>query len=569
MGVANSKRKYSGGPNYSTKRGKDDEPVAPAEEKKKEAPPVEEDPDKIKINNMKMWGPVLKAFCDNKEVKTKIKALVKSAQQDTIAYTDDDVQTYVSGKDGNPLTEYFIDDIDKIYLFDPEYKKQLDELAKGSEDKPVRKMIAVPKENKDIFTKFIPTVLEGPKHILENVKRAVEHKEMAEIIKFVLDSKEFKDHHTQVKIEPHRADVESGKKSKEEASIENKEKVEGAAAAGEEKTGGGLEDEDEEGGEEGEEGEEDSGSIGSGSSYFSSSSYTSAGSGEGEGGGKFFKTAEEKEFKKLKKDERAGLEEKQKAFLIDTVKMIKYMDENKADIIALYKKSKLGANIDKKNTSGINQIVPKLLETIDAYVKEPDLAGAAGVPPTPPAEGAEGEKKDGAEGKPADGAEGAKPADGAKSADGAAPAGADAKPDAKPPAGADAKPAGADAKPDAKPADAKPADGEKKKGGGDDNDDLIQQGGGGSGGGSIKKKKRFTRKKPRCVNISINVGNNNVISDSDSDSSSSSSSNSSSSDSSTSDSSTSDSDDEEDQPAKKRKKKYVVNKVKRKTNSKA
>ena len=62
MGVANSKRKYSGGPNYSTKRGKEDEPGAPGEEKKKEEPPAEQDPDKIKINNMKMWGPVLKAF---------------------------------------------------------------------------------------------------------------------------------------------------------------------------------------------------------------------------------------------------------------------------------------------------------------------------------------------------------------------------------------------------------------------------------------------------------------------------------------------------------------------------
>ena len=102
-----------------------------------------------------------------------------------------------------------------------------------------------------------------------------------------------------------------------------------------------------------------------------------------------------------------------------------------------------------------------------------------------------------------------------------------------------------------------------------------------SGGGStkqVKKKKKFTRKKSRGINIRINVGNKNVISDSDSSSSSSdsdSSSDSSSSDSSSNSSSSSNSNSSSDSSSDstsssdEEEESIIINKKKRKSKSKA
>ena len=603
MGVANSKRKYSGGPNYSTKRGKEgDDKDADG---KGEEKPAETDPDKIKIANMKMWGPVLKSFMDDKEIKTKIKqaADTQSAEggifiDKKILFTADDAQAYVSGKESHPLTQYFIDDLDKIYLFKPEFKKILEDLSKGSEGKPVRKMIKVPKEDKDMLTKLIPMILDGPTHILENVKRAVQHKALTEIINYVLASKEFKEHHKGTLTEQRDA-IKSGSKSKEEASLELKEKKgEGAAPEGDKApTEGGsdggegqyagqgdvpstfaiakvianavaetnlkpLENTLSDGGSASEaesndgsnnsmsdsasEGADSSSYGGSSDSMSDTAAYDSDGGSEldiasisstasvDQYGGKLFKTAEEKEDKKFKKAEQAGLEDKKKAFVLDTVKMIKFMDENKDVLLSLYSKATkkslgMGSNIDKNadKTAAVEALFP----VVDAYVKEPDMAGAAGMPP--PAEGdtKDGEKKDGEkkDGEKKDGA----------AADGAAADGAPPAEGAK-----DGAPAADDAD--------KKADGEagKKDGGSQDVKEfemLMAQDGGAKT--VPKKKKKFTRKKPQHIKISINVGNQNVIA----------SSSESSSDSSDSDSES----DSSDSDSAERKQKYTVNKVKK------
>jgi hypothetical protein len=612
MGVANSKRKYSGGPNYSTKRGSDaeDGKGKEGEEGKgeEEAPPAETDPEKIKLANLKMWGPVLKAFMDNKEVKTKIKQAVdkQSAEGDgfidkKILFTADDAQAYVSGKESHPLTQFYIDDLDKIYLFNPDFKKILEDLSKGSEGQPVRKMIKIPKEDKDTMTKMIPTLLDGPTHIMENVKRAVRHKALMEIIKYVLSSKEFKKAHKDT-LEGQRSEIESGSKSKEEAAIAMKEENgQGAAPAGDKAPGGeseaggggapsaidiaktivsavaeakgGATSEvatSEAGASEAGAGASEAGASEAGASESGSESESAseAADSESEGGsdtssmssmpnsefdsgseggsdnsstysidpltgGKIFKTAEEKESKKFKKAEQAGLEEKKKAFLLDTVKLVKYIDENQDQLLALYSKATmkslgLASNIDKSAPK--DAVIESLFQVVNTYVKEPDMAGAAGVPP-PAAEGEAG--KDGAKDgeKKADGA-----ADGDKKADGPAD-GAEKKDDS---AGKDVAPAGP------------PVVGGSPE--------EIVQGGGGTKA-VPKKKKKFTRKKPQHIKISINVGNKNVIS-SDSSSSDSSSSDSESSSSDSSSSSSESESDEED-----RKQKYTVNKVKKRSKS--
>ncbi len=573
--MTNSKRIYSGTPNYSDKRGKDDDGKGAAgedgkgEDGKAEAPPPETDPDKIKQNNMEMWAPAFKAFFGFKQVKYKLKEPVKAQKEEKIAFKEDDIQSYVSGS--GDLSKYFMEDLDKIYLMDAEFKKLLDTMTKGSEGQPVRQLLPgiESKGNEAALTPLIPELI---KQVLPNVKRAVQYKGLTDVINYIITTKEFKAHHKSEKISGEKENIVSGEKSKEEASLSNKEKNgegKGAAAAAPEEKGDGAAEEGgaSEGGGAAEGGaelgsdtssvyESDGGSISSGTSGGtnvsgdtnvsdgtnvsgdSNSTTSSYPSDEEDGstldGGKIFKTAEEKEYKKFKKGERADLGEKVKAFIADTPVVTAFIDTNLDTLSSIYTKNTFSKNVDKKSPA-IGDIIPLLFTAIDTYEKKPEEVGAHLIKPEPAA----------ADGK--DAKDGKDTKDKPEGEDKAAPTG-DA---AAPPAGA-APPPG-------------------DKGGGDG----IIQGGGGAvdantveanevdantlDGGGKQKKKRFTRKKPRHINININVGDKNVIENS---SSSSSCSSSSSSSSSSSDSSTSD-DDEKD-----RKQKYVVNKVKRVKHSK-
>jgi hypothetical protein len=518
MGVANSKRKYSGGPNYSNKRNVDAEEKPEGEEGAEGAEGEEgaegaegaegegatsgestpdtpeqlaKNIDGVKQGNMHTWGGVLKDFCALKQVNYKIKTMAKNQPSDKfvekkIAYTENDVTSYVSGKSGNPLTEYYTEDFDKVYLIQPDLKDLIEAISHGS---PFRRLNQIDPSKKDQFTSAIPVLLDAA--ILPHVKLAVQHKALADVIRFIVTTDKFKELHKTTKIDVHEENIKSGKHSKEEASLANKgnkgappepeppaqgggglEANTGPSTAAEDTEDTSEETETEDTAEETETDEE----------------------GDIEGG--FGKTAEEKEFKKFKENEKAGFKDKTAAFLLDTPIVIKFLDANEDTLLSVYKSDK---SMDKKSPA-IDTITPILLEAIDSYEKKADTEGAAG-------------KQELSKAKPD--AKGAKPTDGAAE---------QAASDAAPPTNDKDKPSGPQGSAD------KPAVG--VLGGGDAVSDQT-------GGGRKKKYKK--KRKPRHINIRINVGDKNIIDSSTSDSSTSDSS-TSASDSSTSDSSTSTSD---------------------------
>jgi hypothetical protein len=223
------------------------------------------------------------------------------------------------------------------------------------------------------------------------------------------------------------------------------------------------------------------------------------------------------DYKKFKKDVRADFATKQKAFFNDEVEMSKFMDENDAELLALYYNGKIpGKWINKDVPNEPQNMAEKLVNAINAYSIPEEGAPA----------GAEGDVVEG-EGDGEVKAE--TPAEGETTEVKAVETPAAAVPE----------------NPAANVAAIVEAGVPKALGGGDEVAPVAQ-----SGGGATKKKKRHTRKKRQCINISINVGDKNLI-----ENESSSSSSSSSSDSSTSDSSSS-SDDEDANASLKTKKKH-------------
>ena len=200
------------------------------------------------------------------------------------------------------------------------------------------------------------------------------------------------------------------------------------------------------------------------------------------------------DYKKFKKEARGDFKEKMKTFFDDNEALAKFMDTNEEPLLKMVYYGKIpGKWVDKSETTAKQQVNDALVAAINAYTPPGIGEGVPGIDGPPGHDGPSEDKGAAAEVK--------------------APA-----------AAAEVKAEGA-----AAPAPA-PAEGAE-----------VKAGPGGQGGGGKKshpKKKKFTRKKHRHVNISINVGNKNAITNSSSDSSSS-DSDSSSSDSDTSDSDTS------------------------------
>jgi len=295
-----------------------------------------------------------------------------------------------------------------------------------------------------------------------------------------------------------------------------------------------------------------------------------------DGGGRFFKNAAEKEaakeskdnkkaYKDMKKGKKADIADKKKQFFNDTAALNKFLDANKADLFEMYENRDAKYKL-KALTKNVKKDSPKKLVIANALLKalneyEPGAADKDGISGQGAAPGAEGAPGDGGlnKGSSTDPASTEAPPAGAPPTD-APPAGA--PPAGAPPAGPSdsaAPPSSTNSSTDSPPGaaglvpNALPAGGEvpvkklgamekfnrlndrlkekfqnkfKKNGGaeelsGGEDDNVVQD-----GGGKMKKKKKFTHKKPQRINISINVGNDNNISDTSSSSSSSSSSDS-------------------------------------------
>jgi len=244
-----------------------------------------------------------------------------------------------------------------------------------------------------------------------------------------------------------------------------------------------------------------SSSSASSNSHASSNNASMSGGSEYEGGLNVigFRNADDKlnnqrkaNYKKFKKDVRADFATKQKAFFNDEVEMSKFMDKNDAELLSFNYNGKIPGKWINKDVSPDN-MAEKLVNAINAYSIPEEGAPAAG------AEG-EGDAGDAA-GESTTATTEEKPAEEVK---------AEENPVAKVAAKVEA---------------GMPNAVQLKNNGGDEVAPLPQ-----SGGGGTKKKKRHTRKKRQCINISINVGDKNLIDASSSDSSTSSSESSSSSD---------------------------------------
>ena len=517
MGVTNSKRVYDEEPDEDGKKGKGDKGAdasgtgaadsgaagADASGNETPAPEAEKDVDKIKAENLRIWSPYYKDFFAFPEARKKLQNVIKNLPADKysekkIKVTEKDFDAYLS--DSGPLSEYFKEDLDKSFLSDENtYKSMIGTSIPG--DNGTKKLMDLThiKEDKaksEQFTKLIPVWIE--EMFLPDVKKAVVNDALAKVMKDLIETKEFKAYQKENIIGDKKEDILSGKTSKEEAAIEVKEGNPNApaaaepaaaepAAAAEEKKGGA----------------EQVGGEGINDMPVEAVQVEAVPVEEGGCNNK-------KDYKEFKKEQRGDFTEKQTAFFSDTVKLKKFLLENEDSLLDM---------VNNKKSDKKTDMIAKTFEAINNYVKEPDTEGFAANPPPPPP-GAEGEaagKDSAAAGK--DGAADGAAAGKDSAADGAAEGKDGEKKDAKP----EEKPA---APPDAKP---------EAKGGA-----TMQEGGAKP---SKKKKKKVNRKKKqRKINISINVGNKNSISDSecsDSETSDSSTSDSSTSSSSTSDSSSS------------------------------
>jgi hypothetical protein len=574
MGTANSRPKFSGS-NLSEARNTDAEkkPDAAAgpDAAAAEAPPGA---DELSMKEVKKWKGFLSGILSLKEAKDKLKTLelaekVKLEAKEPPLYakgiylTADIVKKFASGdKEFLPDLKLFlgtgIPSKDAPIKFDAAAAEPLSmgTSSWGVEVKTPKKEVKF-EAVKPIFDKLIEAARIAKKHA---VLRKI-------ITEYVADLKTFKATVKATNISGAKAAITSGEEDAVSKAKENIAKgegnklapaAEGAAKGGNDGNGDESEDEDEDedeiarGAAEGEERsdvEEEEGSDveeersdveeeerdeeedidpNASDSEVGDDTLPEGGSEGGdplEGGVRIygFRTAKElqenkqkDDYKKFKKEARGDFKEKMKTFFDDNEALAKFMDTNETPLLAMVYYGKIpGKWVDKSKTAEKQQVNDALVAAINAY--------------TPPGIG---------EGAAAPGAA----APGAAKPEGAAAEGA-AKPEGAAAEGA-AKPEGAAAPAEgaAKPAAAGPEGAEVKA-------PAPSGGQGGGGKKSYPKKKKFTRKKNRHVNISINVGNKNAITSSSSDSSSSDSdtsdsdtSCSSSSDSSSSDSSSSDSD---------------------------
>jgi len=495
--------------------------------------------DDIKAKNVKMWMPYLNSILIIPDIKNDLKkvfanALLANPTVITIAdegsekdpdeqkyinekvYIEkDDMQKFVNGKDDYQFD--FSQYIDKELLFKPDLKKAAE--ATSVDKDSIRSL----KEDIKTATEEIKLIY---KSMVKYVKDARKKHALMIVLNYIKDSDKLKRVHKNEKIT-----------TTDEAIALNKTEIKGRTGG----DGGSISGSD--GGSYGSsygtsdgDGTSEGGSIsstseggsisstGDGSSISSTSEGGS--DGDGEGGGRFFKTPEEKAlaveqkqkekaYEEKKKGTRADFETKKEMFFKDTLACYTFINENKNDLLIAYEKKKLSKNVTGENVS--DELLKKFIDFLDKYEEKDDDKGAAGeeknngpastteTPPsteTPPATST-----------------GDKPAE-------TAPSNADTG-DAPPAETEGGAPAGkADTGGSALP---------------------IQ-----SGGAAKPKKKRHTRKKGKCINISINVGDKNVVTN-DSTSSDSSSSDSSSDSSSTSSDTSSESEGEGEGANKKKK----------------
>ena len=578
MGVANSKRVYSDEPDEPEKKGakEGEEPAAgePGAEEKPEAPP--EDMGPIDKTEAIKWKPFFKDILKMPEAKDKIKTLILD---DKAAKGSDEY-----GKKGIIIKA---DDVTDFAYGDKEFIMELllylKEGLPGKKGEPPIKLDQAKAEalttgpqadnngkqirNLKPNTPFKSVDADILVPLISAAKLALKHKMFLRVLKkYILDTDTFKEEHKRQDINENKEDIKSGKKTVADALEENKtkdtakdkppepEKKEGdddkKEGADDKKEGA---DDKKEGADDKKEGGNNSdsasfstdvtslnsyGSVGgddnisytssvggddsstasttipssgsdissiSGLSGISGISDISGGYGDNneQDGGlnrysfvpdklitdkKLRELKGKKDYKKFKKQTRADFDEKTKTFFNDTSTVDTFMENNEKDILALmyYKRGVPFKWIDKSKKEEKRRVATALVKAIIEY--KPSEPGAEGAPPEP-----------GAEGAPL--VEGAKSLEGESSTDPTPPSNpvAPGIPNALP--GIKLPGAGADA---------------TTEGG------AIMQGGGGSS--NQKKQKKFTRKKNQRINISINVGNKNVISDTSSSSSSSSSS---------------------------------------------
>jgi hypothetical protein len=538
-----------------------------------------------KQNNMKKWAPFFKELFKNPDFKVSIKAGIKANNEisgdSKLIADENDIEKYLNGDED--YIDYITDDLDKIYLFNPpETKALFEELTKGSEDQPIRTL------SKEITgAVLIEKMKEIAKIISPNIQRAVKHKALREVINYLVDTDAFNQKHTATNIESEKDSIMKGEKSANEAALKKEKSPEEGGGDTASIHSSGSNDSSLSGGSL------SSRSLSGGSlSGRSISGGSLSGGSIDEGGGVFKKSAEEKQFKEFEKGQKADINQKKILFMKDIPTLNKFIDTNENELIPIYSKNKIGKNVDKSAPK--TNIIERLFEAVDSYIKEPDMAGAAGASPELPANDVSGNA-----------------AAEVNAATPAAPAAAEVKAAAAP-----AAPAG--------PAEVKAAPAESGGTSGGNNttttsagDQAIQlaamiketllktalettglqnpkssassnpigkaieildkpsvpQTGGGTTNGEneIKKRKKKRGKKPKHINISINVGNKNMIIDETSSSSSNSDSDSSSSHDDTTSTSSSSSDDEDNREkkdkhkqhknkrSKNKKGKYVVN----------
>ena len=496
--------------------------------------------DKIKQENFDKWSKIFRDLTRNKKIEKKIKStfnkfkteklegkttnsdesskpqeggdgddapapagdapadmndFIKFANKE-IKASEDKVFEYMSGDD--KYSFFLKEDIDKFWLVDEKVKELLDEQTAGLIVELGKNEKKFKKANEEKYNELSDVVTKITKEIVpimfEKTQIAVQHKALKDILEYAIGSDELKDFHKKQNISGQKQAITSGDVSADEVAMEKREKKAEAKEqkAAEEGPSGGGEDAISEGGYS-------SDSSGSGYSSEGGDSYMSG--GDNIDGGKLFKTAEEKEYKKFKGEERKEFAEKKDKFMKDEVKVIAFLDANIESLMTSYKKNKVGVNVQKSSMKTNTALLEAIFTAVNSYEKEVETTGAAiefiaKSAEAPAAE--EGDKKEEGE------------------------------------AGKEGK------------------DGEKKDG----KDGAAEKGGNQSGGGShttVKstktKKKRQPKKLPKNINININLGKTNIAYEDTSDS-----------DSSSSDSSDSD-DEEQGNVIKKGKKqvKYVVN----------
>ena len=596
MGVINSKniKGVKGDENNNGFTNPDEENNAEVPDEAPEEALSGDEVEMKKQNNMKKWAPFFKELFKNPDFKLHIKAGIKvnneiSENNNKLIANEPDIEKYLNGD--KDYIDYITDDLDKIYLFNPpETKALFEELTKGSEDQPIRTL------SKEITgAALIEKMKEIAKKILPNIQRAVKHKGLTEVINYLVDTDEFKEEHKKTNISPEKDSIMKGEKSANEAALKKENDAEAdpeAEAEAEAEAEPEPEPKPEEGG--------DTASIHSGGSSLSGGSLSgdslssrslssrslSGGSLSGgsvdEGGGVFKKSAEEKQYKEFKKGQKADIKEKQILFMKDIPKLNKFIDTNENELMPIYSKSKIGKNVDKSASK--SSIITPLFEAVNSYIKEPDMAGAAGNEAEAPVNDASGN-----EAAASAAAEGAAQV---TDAEGAAPAAPPAAEAANPSVGESGGSGGNNTSTTTSAGDQaiQLADMIKEtllktalettglqnpKSSASSNpiekaieilpntfaehNSSVPQTGGGitSGENEMKKRKKKRGKKPKHINISINVGNKNIIIDETSSSSSNSDSSSSHDDTTSISSSSS---DDEDNREKKNKNKQSKNK---------